>query len=135
MLTILVDENIEGYAEYLSRLLFSSTWSDISSLLGLRIVKFEESGLVKGTHDEQVWEFCQQQHFYLITDNRNRDKPDSLESMIRTRNLRTSLPVFTISDIKRFRSDRDYVEAVVAKLLDYLVDADNILGTGRLYLP
>jgi len=55
--------------------------------------------------------------------------------MIRTRNLRTSLPVFTISDIKRFRSDRDYVEAVVAKLLDYLVDADNILGTGRLYLP
>jgi len=59
VLTILVDENIEGYAEYLSRLLFSSTWSDISSLLGLRIVKFEESGLVKGTHDEQVWEFCQ----------------------------------------------------------------------------
>jgi hypothetical protein len=45
------------------------------------------------------------------------------------------VPVFTISDIARFRSERDYVEAVVAKLLEYLIDADNIRGAGRLYLP
>jgi hypothetical protein len=55
--------------------------------------------------------------------------------MIRTRNLPTSLPVFTIADINRFRSDRGYVEAIVAKLLEYLVDADNLFGTGWLYLP
>jgi hypothetical protein len=135
MLTILVDENIDGYAEYLSRLIFSSAWNDISSRLGVRLANFEEVGLARGTPDDRVWEFCQHQHFYLITDNRNQDQPDSLESMIRTRNLPTSLPVFTISDIKRFRSEREYVEAVVAKLLEYLVDAANILGTGRLYLP
>jgi hypothetical protein len=52
--------------------------------------------------------------------------------MIRTRNLPISLPVFTISDINRFRFEREYVEAVVVKLLEYLSDADNILGTGRL---
>jgi uncharacterized protein (DUF433 family) len=52
VLTILVDENIDGYAEYLSRFVFSPAWSDISCLLGVRIVKFEEVGLVKGTPDE-----------------------------------------------------------------------------------
>ena len=135
MLTILLDENIDGYAEYLSRFVFSSTWSDISSLLGVRIAKFAEVGLPRRTPDEQIWEFCQQQQCYLLTDNRNQDKPGSLETMIRTRTLPTSLPVFTISDIHRFRSERDYVEALVAKLLEYLMDADNLRGVGRLYLP
>ena len=101
----------------------------------MRIVSFDDVGLAKGTPDERIWDFCQQQQFYLITDNRNRDNPDSLEAMIRTRILPTSLPVFTISDIHRFRSERDYAESLVAKLLEYLMDADNLRGTGRLYLP
>ncbi len=104
-------------------------------MLGVRIIGFAEAGLIKGSPDEQVWDFCQQQHFYLLADNRNDDKPDSLETMIRTRSLPTSLPVFTISDIHRFRSERDYVESLVTKLLEYLMDADNLRGTGRLYLP
>ena len=135
MLTILLDENIDGYADYLSRFVFSSEWTDISSALGVRIVNFEEVGLAKGTPDEAIWEFCQRQQFYLLTDNRNQDKADSLETMIRTRTLPTSPPVFTISDIHRFRSERDYVEALVAKLLEYLMDAENLRGAGRLYLP
>jgi hypothetical protein len=135
VLTILLDENIDGYAEYLSRFLFSPAWSEISSLLEVGIVTFEEVGLAKGTPDEQIWEVCQQQQFYLLTDNRNEDKPDSLGAMIRTRTLPTSLPVFTISDIHRFRSERDYVEALVTKLLEYLMDTDNLRGAGRLYLP
>jgi hypothetical protein len=133
--TILLDENIDGYAEYLSRFVFSPEWSEISSLLGVKIVTFADVGVITGSPDEQVWELCQQQQFYLITDNRNQDKPDSLEAMIRTRNVATSLPVFTISDINRFRAEREYIEACVSKLLEYLMDADNIRGAGRLYLP
>ena len=135
MLTILLDENIDGYCEYLSRFVFSPTWNSVSSLLDVRLVTFDDVGLVNGVVDEQIWQFCQQQQYYLLTDNRNQDKPDSLEAMIQTRNLPSSLPVFTISDIQRFRSDRDYGEALVAKLLEYLMDADNLYGTGRLYLP
>jgi hypothetical protein len=104
-------------------------------LLDVRITTFEEVGLAKRTPDEQIWEFCQNQKFYLITDNRNQDTPDSLETVIRTRTLPTSLPVFTISDIHRFRSERDCVEAVVAQLLEYLMDPDNLSGVGQLYLP
>jgi Domain of unknown function (DUF5615) len=135
VLTILLDENLEGYAAYLTRLVFSPEWSEISSMLGVRIVTLEQVGLSKGTPDEQIWELCQQQQFFLVTDNRNEEKPDSLERMIRTNNRPTSLPVFTISDVNRFRNEHNYVEAVVAKLLEYLFDADNILGAGRLYLP
>jgi hypothetical protein len=130
-----VDENIDGYAEYLSRFVFSPAWGDFSLQLGICIVKFEQIGLAKGTPDDQVWEFCQQQHIYLITDNRNQNDANSLQNIIRTRNQPTSLPVFTISDVNRFRFEREYVESVVVKLLEYLVDADIILGTGRLYLP
>ena len=135
MLTLLLDENIDGYADYLSRFIYSSAWNDISSLLGVRLVTFEDVGLARGTADEQIWEFCQQQRFYLVTDNRNKDNPDSLETMIRTRNLPTSLPVFTISDMRRLRAERGYVEFVIERLLEYLMDADNLFGVGRLYLP
>jgi hypothetical protein len=135
VLFILLDENIDGYKDYLSRLVFSSAWNEISTALGVHIVDFKEVGLAKATSDEQVWEFCQKQRLYLITDNRNQNTPGSLESMVRTRNLPTSLPVFTISDIARFRSECDYVEAVVAKLLEYLLDAVNIQGAARLYMP
>jgi hypothetical protein len=38
---ILLDENVDGYAEFLSRSVFSSEWSSISSVLGVRIVTFE----------------------------------------------------------------------------------------------
>jgi hypothetical protein len=113
--TLLLDENIDGYADYLAQLAFSPEWSDLSSRLGVRIVGFEEVGLPKGTPDEEVWEFCQRQGCYLVTDNRNQHDPGSLETMIRTRNLSTSLPVFTISDINRLRHEREYAEAVVTK--------------------
>jgi hypothetical protein len=135
VLRVLLDENIDGYADYLSRHLFSPTWNDISSSLGVSIVTFEQVGLAKGTPDEQIWQFCQDQQLYLLTDNRNDDKPGSLESMIQTRNLPTSLPVFTISDISRLRAEREYVEAIVASLLEYLMDPGNLLGVGRFYLP
>jgi hypothetical protein len=135
VLTLLLDENIDGYADYLTRFLYAPERNDLSSLLGVSIVTFDQVGLAKGTADDLVWEFCQSQHFYLITDNRNQDTPDSLEATIRARNLPTSLPVFTISDINRVRVEHDYREALAAKLLEYLFDADNLRGTGRLYLP
>jgi hypothetical protein len=135
VLTVLLDENIEGYADYLSRHLFSPAWNDVSSSLGVRLATFDQVGLTKGVPDDQIWQFCQDQRFYLLTDNRNDDKPDSLESVIRSRSASTSVPVFTIADIPRLRADREYVEAVVAKLLEYLMDAEFIAGVGRLYIP
>lgn len=130
-----MDENVDGYAAYLARFIFAPSRSDISTLLGVQIIKFTEAGLAKGTTDELVWQHCQDQRIYLLTDNRRKDTPDSLEATIRACNQPTSLPVFTISDMNRFRTEHTYVEALVARLLEYLLDTDNILGTGRLFLP
>jgi hypothetical protein len=135
VLTILVDENLDGYAAPLSQLLYSPEWSDLSSALDIRVVTFDQVGLAKGVSDAEVWESCQQRRYYLITDNRNEDKADSLGTTIRSRTVPTSLPVFTISDVGRFRSEGAYRESLVATLLEYALDAPNLLGTGRLYLP
>jgi hypothetical protein len=51
--------------------------------------------------------------------------------MIPTRTLPTGLPVLMISDIQRFRAERDYVEALVANLLEYVMDSDNLRGPRR----
>ena len=82
-----------------------------------------------------IWQCCQQKRAFLLTNNRNDDGPDSLETTIRNYNTPQSLPVFTIGDAERLRNDRAYSDRVIWGLLDYLVEIDNILGTGRLFLP
>src|SRR5262249_18882340 len=96
---------------------------------------FADIGLVPESTDVVVWQTCQQQGIYLITDNRNQDDQDSLEATIRTQNRPTSLPVFTIGDAQRLRNSREYTSEVIETLLIYLLEEDNIRGTGRLFLP
>jgi hypothetical protein len=45
------------------------------------------------------------------------------------------LPIFTLPQADRVYSSPTFLDRVVEKLLDYVLDADNIRGTGRLYLP
>ena len=97
--------------------------------------RFEEVGLASTATDFEVWQACQAQQLVLLTDNRNLRTPDSLEATIRQHNTPTALPVFTIADMNRFRTSRDYVDKVVVSLYDYLLRIDEVRGTGRLYLP
>jgi hypothetical protein len=41
----------------------------------------------------------------------------------------------TLADADRILDERAYAERAVVKLLEYLLDIDNYLGTGRLYVP
>jgi hypothetical protein len=85
--------------------------------------------------DELVWQTCQNNDLYLITDNRNEAGSDSLEATIRDHNTPTSLPIFTIADVQRIRHSRENTDQVIETLFEYLMQEDNTLGTGRLYLP
>ena len=58
-----------------------------------------------------------------------------MEVTIRQFNQPDSLPVFTISDIARFGTSRDYADKVLEHLYDYLLRINEVRGTGRLYLP
>jgi hypothetical protein len=70
-----------------------------------------------------------------LTSNRNEASDDSLQATLRREGSAESLPVFTIPFPDRVFSSPAFLERVIAKLLDYVLDADNIRGTGRLYLP
>lgn len=82
-----------------------------------------------------MWRRCQEKQALLITGNRNDDGPESLESTIRAGNTPQSLPVFTIGDAKRTMVDREYSDAVIWTLIEYLLRIDGLLGTGRLFIP
>ena len=72
---------------------------------------------------------------FFCCSNRNNDSPESLEATIRKYNTANSLPIFTIADLDNLRKSRSYAERVLERLYEYLLDIENLRGTGRLFLP
>jgi hypothetical protein len=132
---ILVDANIEGHAARLWSQMRSSRWREFTDELDVTFRTFRDAGLDPASTDSAVWHFCQAQGYYLLTGNRNEESEDSLEATIRREGTASSLPVFTLALPDRVFHSPGFPDRVVEKLLEYLLDADNIRGTGRLYLP
>ena len=132
---ILADNNVIGHVEYVVRKLQSDYWKEIWESLNLSLFTFEDLLLLPESVDSVVWETCQQYGVVLITANRNAAGEDSLENTIRIRNSSDHLPVITIAQVERVLHDRDYADRVVERLLEYLLDIDNLYGTGRLFVP
>ena len=132
---ILADNNVIGHVEYVVRKLQSDYWKEIWESLNLSLFTFEDLLLLPESVDSVVWETCQQYGVVLITANRNAAGEDSLENTIRIRNSSDHLPVITIAQVERVLHDRDYADRVVERLLEYLLDIDNLYGTGRLFIP
>jgi hypothetical protein len=82
-----------------------------------------------------VWRTCQSEQLILITGNRNKRGPDSLEATIQSENQPDSLPVITIADLNRVVRDRLYAELVAERLLEKLIALDDFRGAGRIYVP
>jgi len=134
-LRLLADNDAVGYVEAIVQEMQSPKWADFWTLLGLTLVYFRDVGLDPASSDRTIWQTCQIEQLFLITNNRNHDGPDSLEATIRELNGPECLPVFTISDIDAFRASKAYVERIVDTLYDYLIRIEDLVGTGRLYLP
>lgn len=132
---ILADIHMKGPVADLARAMQGASWGEFWKDLELAHFAFEEVNLTPTSTDEEIWQKCQEEQLILITNNRNQDSPDSLEATIRRHNTPNSLPVFTISDLHRFRKNRDYAERVLERLYECLLDMDKLLGTGRLFLP
>ena len=132
---ILADVNIQGQASILLLVLQAEPWREFWEALGVSILTFADLSLPTNASDAEIWQACQDQQLILLTGNRNKDGPDSLEATIRARNAADSLPVLTIADPEAVRHSRAYAEQVVERLLTYLEDIDNCRGTGRLYIP
>jgi hypothetical protein len=135
MVRLLADNNTVGYVEALVQEMQSSRWADFWASLGLSLVYFRDVGLVPASSDRAIWMTCQAEQLLLITNNRNQDGPDSLETTIQELNRPDNLPVLTISDLDTLRTNRAYAERVVEKLYEYVIDIEGLRVTGRLYLP
>jgi hypothetical protein len=103
---ILADINIQGHVDLLVALMQAEPWKLFWDHLHLRYLHFAEIGLDPQAQDSLVWETCQKEALILVTDNRNKDDPDSLEATIQARNTSTSLPVLTIANIPHLRASR-----------------------------
>lgn len=135
MATLLIDANLDGQAERLRTRLQSDAWRELYDLLGLQFLQLEDVGLSRTAKDDVVWRLCQDHGYYLLTANRNKKSDDSLQATILREGTQASLPVFTLADAQRLLRSSTYLEKVIEKLLDYLLDRDNYRGTGRLFLP
>ena len=135
MPVILIDANIEGHGVRIWMRMQSSDWRDVAADLDVSCKLFRDVGLDRKATDDIVWRFCQGNGYYLLTSNRNQKSEDSLQATIGREWTPTTLPVFTLPNPDRVYRDSSYLEQVVSKLLGYFLDADNIRGTVRLYLP
>jgi len=131
---IVIDANIEGQCSCIWMRLQSDVWREFTTALDVTFQTLAEAGLDPASSDDVIWRFCQANGHFLLTSNRNQEAEDSLETTIRREGTATSLPVFTLPNPDNVYQS-DFLERVVEKLFDYVLNADNIRGTGRLYLP
>lgn len=131
MNTILVDHDIEGQILILWGALAAEGWLEFCPL---QLVTFVQVGLPVDSNDRTVWRFAQAQGMILLTHNRNMKDEDSLEQTLREENTPTSLPVITVGRVERLR-ERTYRERCAVRLVEIVLEIEQFLGAGRLFIP
>ena len=135
MPAIMADHDIEGQMQVLLRLLTSLEWHALWTELAIRVESFTSMRVPANISDVALWQLCQTHEVVLLTGNRNQAGPESLETTIQLASTPKSLPVLTIAEPQRILRSRAYAQRVVERLVEYLIDVENLRGTGRLYLP
>lgn len=135
MPALLADVNIERHTAVLVSMCETGALSDVWRYLDVTLHSFADFGLPRNADDAIVWRTCQTRDVFLLTANRNDDGPTSLESTIRTEGTITSLPVLTLADPDRVLADRNYARTVSERLIESILDADQLRGAGRIFLP
>ena len=130
-MNFLVDYNLDGYAPVFLGILAKNGWLD---LLPINFVTFREVGLSMDSNDRILWCFAESNQMIILTANRNMKGKDSLEQVIREENTLASLPVVTISDIKRL-DEFNYRERCVDCMIEIVLNLENYKGVGRLFIP
>jgi hypothetical protein len=128
---ILADYNLNRQAMLLSGSLIAGGWLDVAPI---RLVTFREIGLPSDSSDRVVWHLVQANRMLLITANRNAKGEDSLEQVMREENGPTSFPIITIASSNRV-DEYDYRERCVERLVEIVIDIQDYMGVGRLFIP
>ena len=116
----LVDYNLDGYALVFLGILTKLGWLE---LISIQFVTFREARLSMDISDRIVWRYAQENQMIILTANRNMKGDDSLEEVMRKENTATSFPEF------------DYRERCVERLIEIILDIEQYMGAGRLFIP
>lgn len=128
----LVDHNLERHAIVLLGNIANQGWLE---LFPIRFITFKEVELSVDSSDRIVWRVAQANQMVLLTANRKMKGKDALEKVLREENSFTSLPMITIGNVDRVLDERDYRDQCVDRLLEIVIDVENYLGVGRLFIP
>lgn len=131
MIKVLLDNDISGFQTHLIGAIESTGWSEYELI---EFIALKDLGLDYSTQDREIWRRCQKSGYILLTTNRNEKGADSMQLTIREENTLESLPVITVGDQQRLHNAA-YREACIESLLTIVLELNNYLGTGRLYIP
>ena len=133
MQIVLSDYNCEGQARAIFRALDAGGYL---KLVPLELRLFVDVGMLADAEDSAVWQYCRDNGFVLLTGNRKTsDGERSLESAIRRLSTSDSLPVLTISNLRRVLTDPAYCDDCALRLAEVMLDIETYRGAHRLYLP
>ncbi len=127
----LVDYNLDGYALVFLGILAKLGWLE---LISVRFITLREAGLPMESSDRRVWRYAQEHQMLILTANRNMKGDDSLEEVMREENTEKSFPVVTIGNLERL-DEFDYRERCVERLIEIILDIEQYMGAGRLFIP
>lgn len=128
---VLLDHHLKKQGILLWATMGSEGWL---KLLDIPMLTFNDVGLPINSSDRSVWMFAQEKQLILLTGNRNSEGEDSLEQTIRNENTPSSLPVVTISMVSRME-ERAFREQCAERLVEIILNIENYLGSGRVYIP
>ena len=128
---VLLDHHMKKQGILLWATMGSEGWL---KLLDIPMLTFTDVGLSIDSNDRDVWRFAQEKQLILLTGNRNNEGRDSLQQTIQDENRPTSLPVITIGIIDRLR-ERAYREQCAERLVEIILNIENYLGAGRIFIP
>ncbi len=130
-ITILLDHDLAGNSIFIEQGLKETGWDQ---LIQFHFNRLRDYGLPADLPDQEIWRFAQTHRLLLITNNRNSEDETSLQATIRRENTLDSLPIVTVSD-KDALIQTEYRQRVAHSLAGIIIDLENYLGAGRLFVP
>lgn len=131
-MNFLIDHNLERHAVVLLGNIANQGWLENISI---SFISFQEVELSVDSNDRVVWRVAQANQMILLTANRRMKGKDALEKVLREENTSNSLPVITIGNADRVLDERTYRDQCVDRLLEIVIDIENYMGVGRLFIP
>jgi hypothetical protein len=134
---LLADVNVQGHLPYLARLMEERGLLEILTELGIALATFPDLSLDRNMNDRSLWNFCQEHRWMLLTDNRNREDENSLQTTIEDFWHEGHLPVLTLANKGRFENSAAYATTVAEDIAEQLVVAfvDGICDQPRIFVP